>query len=455
MQKKVYAFCTMLIFIMANTAYSASIRYEIGENGITTEKSTTVKNTVMAVLHTHKGLKSIQENRQAAIYEVTRAKTGYGPRLDAVGSIGWSNTSDETTRPVGEDSYMYGAGTAGLTLTQPLWDGFLTRSRVRASEATLDSVSSRVIDNATTLALDGLIAHIDLIWRRETLTLAEKNVKTHERILTSTSARQAMGTDTLANVTQTQGRLTRAVSTQAEAQSSLIQGEDYYKRLTELPIPTHLAPVQQPLDMFQNVHDVIHYAKTNNPKVVAYLADVRTAQAEVEVAQSTYSPVINLEASANYSDEQTPSEEWVMGYDVMATMRWNLFNSGADVAADKAAAARVREARQTAMNALDEVTLEIQNTWTQYQNSIRQLTLHQKAINYNVKTRDFYMEQFLLGQRTLLDVLDAESELFTSSTSALTARANIIITTYRLYALAGVLLSELQIAENPLLESTH
>ena len=76
-----------------------------------------------------------------------------------------------------------------------------------------------------------------------------------------------------------------------------------------------------------------------------------------------------------------------------------------------------------------------------------------EAIGYNTATRDAYLEQFKLGERSLLDVLDAESELFNSSTQYTTANGNVVVGAYRLYALTGMLLPELGIKEDPLYES--
>ncbi len=434
---------------------ASGVPYELKEDNPTAGHMTTMSETVSAVIKNHKALKSIQENRVVAEEELARSKAGYGPRIDLTGNSGLSNVSNSTTRSYGNQSLMYGVGTVRLLLTQPIWNGLATRSRVRSSQSILDSVTSRVIDNATTLALDGIIAHVDLIWRRKTLELSQVNVVTHERILALTRDREATGADTIANVTQTQGRLIRAQTTLESARADLVQGEDSYARLTEMPVPVALGPVKQPLKMFSGPHEVIAYAKKNNPKIIAYLADVRTEQAAKELAEAAYHPTINLEAGPNYSNYgynyYQDTEGWTTGVDVLGTVTWNLFNSGADFYANKAQSARIREARQTANNFLDDLNLQINNSWTDYQTAVIQLAQHEEAIGYNLQTRDLYMEQFLIGQRTLLDVLDAESELYNSEIQAVTARANILISSYTLYALAGLLLPELQITADQVL----
>ncbi len=414
---------------------------------------TSLKTTVDAVLANHKALKILQENREVAKHELDVSRAGYGPRVDLSGSVGFTNRSDVSTRPTGKSRYIFGTGQVQLLLTQPIWDGFATRSRVRSSESLLRSVSTRVIDNATTLALDGIIAHVDLIWRHKNLALAERNVKIHQRILALTRDRESTGAEVLANVTQTQGRLINAQSTLEDTRSSLIQGEASYRRLTELPVPSSLGSVKQPLKMFATPEEVLALARVNNPKIIAYLEDVTTAQAEKELTDSAFHPTINLEVGPSFSNNgyEYGGQEYTASFDALGTVRWNLYNSGADVAASKASAARIREARQTAYNFMDDLKLDIQNSWTDYRTAITQLAFHKKAIVYNIQTRDAYMEQYLIGQRTLLDVLDAESELYNSEVQMVTARANILISTYRLYALAGLLLPELNIAADSVL----
>jgi adhesin transport system outer membrane protein len=139
--------------------------------------------------------------------------------------------------------------------------------------------------------------------------------------------------------------------------------------------------------------------------------------------------------------------------DAGLVMRWNLFNSGADKAGTEAAESRTRMATETLYNFHDELALEIENTWTRYLAAKEQKKYYEEAIGYNTATRDAYLEQFKLGERSLLDVLDAESELFNSSTQYTTANGNVVVGAYRLYALTGMLLPELGIKEDPLYES--
>ncbi len=159
---------------------------------------------------------------------------------------------------------------------------------------------------------------------------------------------------------------------------------------------------------------------------------------------------MSIEAGPSYSERDRISRMWTFEFGIAAVVRWNLFNSGADVAESKAAAARIRQARQSLYDYMDELKLNVEESWTQYVSAQEQLAFYKEAIEYNIATRDAYQEQFVLGERSLLDVLDAESELFNSSTQAATALGNSLIAAYRMKALAGALIPSFGISTDML-----
>lgn len=410
----------------------------------------TVTDTIYGVLRHHRTLRGMQENRSVLEHELTRARAGFGPSVDLRGEAGGNMLSDRTTRDYDLDKKMYGIGEISARLTQPIWDGFATRSRVRSAKSTLESVKHRVFDTATTLSLDGIIAQIDLLRRRKIYELAERNVATHRSILGQTQERSSMGADTEADVSQAQSRLARALSSLSEAQAALLVAEDTYTRLTGMAPTENIQPVQMPAQIFKSPQEVYEIAEKDNPKLAAYLQDIKVQQAEKELAKSTYYPTFNAEIGPTYSDRGGSYDRWVYSFDLLGTMRWNIFNSGADLAETKAAGARIREARQVLYDFADDLKLDVESTWVNYLSAQDQYKNYTEAIKYNEFTRTAYMEQFQMGKRSLLDVLDAENELYNSSTQAETARGNILVGAYRLCALTGNLLHMMNIDLQPL-----
>ena len=412
-----------------------------------------LRETIEATLQTHSSLKVMQENRVVVEHELDRAKRGYGPRVDVTAGAGGSSLSDVSSRAAGEGKGFYGQSRIGATLSQPIWDGFATRSRVRTAQATVDSMNHRVIDNATTLGLDALIAHADVLRRQRIVELSRLNVKAHEDILGLARDRQSMGADTVADVAKAESRLARAHSSFDDADAALLDAQETYTRLTGLRAYVSLQSVPGPPYFFPDTQAVLQEAQSSNPKMSAYLEDIKAAKGQQELTQSTYYPNFTFESGPNYSARNDKRGTWSTSFDAMGVMRWNVFNSGADVAADKAAAGRVRQTRQGLYAFYDDLVLEVEKTWTALANARKQTGSWTEAERYSLVTRDAYYEQFRMGQRSLLDLLDAENELYNASTQKVTATDNALVAGYRLLALAGVLLPRLDIPTDPLFDN--
>ncbi|MCR4666008.1 MAG: TolC family protein [Desulfovibrio sp.] len=408
-----------------------------------------IEDTVYGVLRSHRTLRGIQENKEVLEHELDRARAGFGPSVQLEGKTGGSYYSDTSTRSSGLDNQMYGYAYGTAKLVQPIWDGFATRSRVREAQSTLNSMKHRVFDNATSLGLDGIIAHIDLLRRRTIYELALDNIRQHKEILAQAQERAFLGADTEADVTQTQSRLSRAESSLSEAKAALMVAEHTYKRLTGLD-PLNLRPVTMPPDVFTSTDDIFELARKSNPKIAAYMDDIRASRARKELAESTFYPNFNVEVGPSYTNRGGGDDRWIYSFDVLGTMRWNVFNSGADVAEKKAASARIRQSRQQLYDFIDSLKLDIESTWANYQAAQEQYQHYSKAVEFNKYTREAYLEQFSIGKRSLLDVLDTISELYNSSTQAETARGNILVGAYRLSGLTGNLLPSMGIDTRPL-----
>ena len=411
-------------------------------------KILTIQDTIYGVLRTHRTLRSLLENQQVLTHEVTRARAGFGPRVDVHGSAGGSQYSDSSTRASGLDKQMWGYVSASAKLVQPIWDGFATRSRVRSAKSTLESVQSRVFDTATSLSLDGIIAHIDLIRRREIYRLAQENVKKHQEILSLQMQRGDVDTD--ADVFQAQSRLQRALSSESEAKAALMVAEETYNRLTGMA-PGELQAISWPPDVFSDAATVFELAEKHNPKLAAYLHDIRAARADRELAESAFYPVFNAEVGPTYSNRGGADDRWIYSFDVLGTVSWNIFNSGADVAEWKAASARIRQARQIMHSYIDDLKLDIETTWTNYKAAEEQYKHYYNAVKYNKMTLALYEEQRSTnGMRSLLDVLDSQNEMYNSSTQQWTSWGNILVGAYRLSALTGNMLPSMSIDTGPL-----
>jgi len=240
----------------------------------------------------------------------------------------------------------------------------------------------------------------------------------------------------MADVTQTQGRLARTEASLAESRAALDVAIANYRRLTGRE-PGVLEAPAVPANAYPSLEAALAASQTTNLKIKALQSDIKTAEAQVELDKAPFHPNIYLEAGPTYRYQVGSSGTDEGGVVVMLRANWNLFNGGYDWHNVKADKARVRQVRQELNSQLDLLAEEAEATWAQLISTQEQARHFADAVNFSTRTRDMYLEQFNVGQRSLLDVLDSENELFSSSIQLVTAQQNIIAAHYRLLALGG------------------
>lgn len=209
-----------------------------------------------------------------------------------------------------------------------------------------------------------------------------------------------------------------------------------------------------PAFSYKDSEAVFDVARNKNPKLAALKADIDASKAGKELSEAAYHPVVNVEAGPSYMTKGVGGKaaDWTQGMDAMVVMRWNIFNSGADKDGVEASSARIRQSRQTMYSFDEDLKNAVENSWIMLETARQQFKLYTDAARYSGETLDAYKSQFQLGQRSILDVLDAENELYNNAVQAVTARNNIPVAQFRLLALGGTLLSQLGIQDKQLLD---
>lgn len=399
---------------------------------------TSIDTSIEKALKYNPRLKVLQNNRDALKHELRQAFGGYLPRVDLAAGYGSEQHSDAATRAGNDpaDDDREPRGEASLTLDQLIYDGGLVSGRVAAQKAKLESAEQRVFDNAEAISLDAVIAHLDVYRQRKLVELAEDNIKVHREILRAMETRQRAGAGSIADVTQTLGRLARAKASLASEKAGLGAVVANYERVVgEKPGP--VAFTDAPGSAPETQMEAVALVRQGNPKVLARDADIDEAEARYKQAKSPDLPKLNLELSSNYEDQVEGDSSWQNTNAAMLRMRWNLFKGGSDAAGKRSARFRVRQAVANRNDQLVDVVEEAQATWAQYLAAKEQSAAYKDAVKYTKQTLNSYLKQFNVAQRTLLDVLDAENELFQSSGLWVTAQVNETIGACRLLALAG------------------
>ncbi len=416
-----------------------------GTSALAQDTSVTLTDTVTTALEYSPRLQALAANQEAIGFERDRAMGGYYPQVDVAFGYGIEAHSDTLTRAQGNEHNFYDRLEGSIQLSQLLYDGKETRSLVEIERAKLVSAGYRTFDNAEAIALDAIISHMEVYRQRELVALAEKNVNDHLEILDKLEERQEGGAGSIADVDQTQARLARTYASLAETQADLKTAEaNYLRHVGKLAGDVEFYNVSSTL-LPASLDEAIQQTAERNPKTLALDANVDEAESRVDLSRSNFLPKVHAELSSSYEDQIESSETYEHNNQAMMRLRWNIFSGHSDVADRKAAMARKLQAAAQRDDQRDMVIEETRATWAALESARKQMVSFDGALTYNQKTLDSYLKQFNVGQRTLLDVLDANNEKFQSAGLMITARTNEVIAAKRLLALTGKLNESLQI----------
>ncbi|MDX6750861.1 TolC family outer membrane protein [Geminicoccaceae bacterium 1502E] len=391
----------------------------------------------------------VRANRRAVEQQLRQASAGYLPSLDVTGSAGPEYVDSVTTRNRGPGS----TGSAEqmrvdgqIRLSQMLFDGFETPSEVARQRARLGSASYRVQETAETIGVDAAEAHLDVLRNLEIVALNERNVETHERLLDQVQRLERSGAGPISDLRQAEARLARAIESRTRAQGSLADAIAFYERVVGLP-PEVLELDEPPLAALPPGREAAAGAASlGSPPVLIAAADIDAAEAALRAARAGYYPRFDVELSAEGADDAAGID----GHDVRASalvvMRYNLFRGGGDVAREREAFQRLNEARAQLLRARRRAEEEARVSYNAFETARRRVEALIREAEAQRQTRDAYLEEFQIGRRDLLDVLDGENELFIARAQLVTARYTERFAVYRLLGVLGALLDTLDIS---------
>ena len=400
----------------------------------------TLQQAMQAALEAHPEIQAGVNRRLSADQDLQAAKGGYLPRIDLLAGTGREGTDNNSTR---SDSNHYETLTrseSSLRLRQMVFDGCATSSEVGRQQATVNSRAYALLGSAERTALDVAQAYIDVLRREELVSLATENLLRHQRVHDQIRLRTERGVGRTADFDQAEARLAQAKNNLITEQTNLADAQvNYYSVVgqdpQELSLPSGLIG-QLPASLQEARQQV----RENSPLLRSAEADVQATEQQYEAAKSTFYPQVDAELMQGADNNLDGTRGHVNEWQAMLRMRYNLFAGGSDKANLQAKAYQTNEAMDIRNNALRVLSEEMGLAWNALTNAREQLPIASDYVDYNTRVREAYQKQFSLGERSLLDLLDSENELFTSQRRLADIRFNELFTQYRIKATMGQLL---------------
>ena len=396
-------------------------------------------------------VKQSMDSRNAIFEEVRQAKGGFYPKIDVAAGVGYEWTKNTATLNSGDGDVELRRREASISLRQMLFDGFLTDNEVNRQESRLEAGNHRLRAAAEDKALETTRAYLEVIKRQELLNQTNETLYNHVRVYDQIKRRSESGLGTLASIQQAQGRLALAEVNVLSAENNLRDAQVTFQRIVgEKPPETLEMPVFELSVLPASESDSIKRAVANHPTLKLAQADVQAAQSQYESARSVMSPTLNFEVDRNWNHNIDGVEGDNEDLTAMFRLRYNLYNGGSDAARIRKTRHQINEAKDIQDNTLRQTIESVELSWNAYDILGRQLVFFQQHVDSSTQTRDSYLKQFNIGQRSLLDLLDTENEVFASKNAMIAAKYDYLLAQYRLLNGMGEMLDLLKIDVAPL-----
>ncbi|RJG42044.1 TolC family outer membrane protein [Motilimonas pumila] len=368
------------------------------------------------------------------------AFSGYLPSIDLNAGIGRERTERDDF-----DTTTYTRKELGLSLRQILFDGFATSAEYDRTGFEANAEQYRLFADAEDMSLNAVAAYLSVLQSSETLALAEENLAIHNKIFKNINKRTKAGIGSSSDLSQIEARLARANANVVNARNNFSDAETQYLRIVN-EYPENLTEPRPdfsaiPADFAQ----VIKIAMDQHPRLKSSRHDIYAANAQNEVAKSKYYPEFALEVESNFLDNADGNigrNDEVVG---MVRMRYNLFSGGKDKAYEEETAYKVNEAKFVSENTLRQIHQGARLSWDAKRFLEQQQDFLKMHVTASEKTRDAYAKQFNLGKRTLLDVLNTETELFEAKKDLVATRYELMESNFRILNSMGQLLASLKV----------
>lgn len=405
--------------------------------------------SVQAAVKDHPQVSGVAHDRRAVDEELNQANGLFLPQVDFRGDVGLAlqNRWNTGSTPPANNGDVMPNGAAQLTLQQMLFDGYNASSEVDRQENRVRSAAHRVRETAELVGLDATEAYLNVLRSRQLFEAAQTNLAEHRDLQTDISRRARGGAGTEGDVHQAEARVSQAEAVLAQIQGDLRDAEARYNSVVG-HFPANLTRPQVSLEMMPATVDAaVETALQGSPTIDIRKSDVRVAQAEVTQAQATLYPQVSLEGTALTAKDQDGLRAMRNQVSGGMVMRWNLYRGGADMARKREYEARQAEAESKLAESHREIEQRVRQAWAARESARTRAERFAEQVTANKQVLESYKKQFDAGERTLLDVLDAQNELFVSTSSMLSAYYTAMFGDYQVLAERGALLASVGVAQ--------
>src|SRR5215467_6370299 len=373
---------------------------------------------------------------------VPQALSGYRPRVSLSASVGSQFQSTLTKVPGPPPVYIGTEATftphqVGITATQTLFNGYQTANRTRQAESQVSAGRATLAVTEQTVLLNAATAYMNLIRDSAILDLQRKNVEVLQEQLRQTRDRFNVGEVTRTDVAQAESRLAAGRAQVLQAESNYITSRAQYRQTIGVE-PGKLAAAS-PVDRFspRTLGAAIEAGREFNPQVAAAMFNIDTALLQVKINESQLLPTLTGQVNVQKAWEVSPTILQQFTASAIAQLTIPIYQGGGEFSLIRQSKETLGQQRISLDTTRDTVQANVTQAWGQLEAAKAQIQATTAQVNSSEIALNGVREEARVGQRTTLDVLNAQQELVNARVALVTAQHDRVVASYSLLSSVG------------------
>jgi adhesin transport system outer membrane protein len=382
--------------------------------------------------------------RDSVEQEMEQTRAGFFPQADITIGTGGETSDNPTTRADGTHSRGLHRDEAEIFVRQLLYDGKGTQSEFERQRARVNSRAYATFGTAEVTALRAVEVYLDVLREQRLVQLAVTNLENHQTTYDRILKRGESGIGRKADTQQALGRLALAKTNLMAEENNLKDAVSAFINVVGHAPEGLVDPVSREYLLLDSLEKTVAAALDNHPQLKSAESDVIAAKEQHRAAESLFYPRVHLEIGGSVNENLDGIPGHNNDAQIMLRGRYS-FTGGKDIARRKETVFQLDEAKEIRDRTRRQVVESIQLSWSAYETANAQLEYFKIHVDASKQALLAYRKQFNIGQRTLLDLLDQENEVFQARINYVNGLTETAFSAYRILAGTGRLLWALEV----------
>jgi len=389
--------------------------------------------TALAAAYNHNATLNAQRAATRAVDEgLPQARAGNRPTITGNADYGFSHTSNNLTGNTSLNPYGF-----GITISQSIFDGFQTQNRIGQAEASIRGSREQLRRVEQTILQNAAQAYVDVLGAQEIVSIRRRNIEFLSEQLRSSQARLDVGEGTRTDVAQSQARLGAARATLTAAQANLTTAEATYFQVIGRR-PKNLSWPKGPTRLYaRSLQSGLTIAANEHPAVLLTKHAVDAAAFDVKAQEGALLPSVTLNGNASRRYNSTTDGSRTNSASATVNLSVPIYQGGRVSSLVRQKKQTLAQTRIQVDEARDQVRAAVISSWSSLQAARANVTANQGTLRAARLALSGVIEERNVGQRTQLEVLDAQSTVLESQVALVNARTARVSAGYGLVSSIG------------------